>query len=168
MLQLENEIKSNKNMPVLIDDNDENTFNVFFGPQENAENGIYVWDVFAKKKVDLEMTVNFFIAKSDYVQAVLDPDFYVKQITKITENRVVLVGNKLSEKMSKKEEIEKIKKEELAKFLKECRPSEYLARTLYPILGPALAIVERERPEDPMAFLATYLLQNKGKRVFFE
>jgi len=41
--------------------------------------------------------------------------------------------------------------------LKTCSPQDYLKATLYPFLNPALEKINRERPEDPVEFLAMYL-----------
>ena len=36
---------------------------------------------------------------------------------------------------------------------------EYLSEKLFPVLSRALKAVERERPDDPVKFVATYLLK---------
>jgi len=46
-------------------------------------------------------------------------------------------------------------------FLKSCSPSDYLKKTLFPHLIPGLNAIEKERPNDPLAFLALHLLEHK-------
>mmetsp|Transcript_8608 Transcript_8608/g.4685 ORF Transcript_8608/g.4685 Transcript_8608/m.4685 type:complete len:104 (+) Transcript_8608:762-1073(+) len=38
---------------------------------------------------------------------------------------------------------------------------EYLQSTIIPVLYPALEVIDIERPEDPVAFLAIYLLNHR-------
>ncbi len=42
----------------------------------------------------------------------------------------------------------------------ESNDSEYLRKTILPLLHPALKLVDLERPIDPISFIALYCLKN--------
>ena len=73
---------------------------------------------------------------------------------------------------SRNEEMERIEKgipeeqNEVAKksdweLLEESSDSDYLRKTILPLLMPALQLVDIERPVDPISFIALYCLKNK-------
>ncbi len=45
--------------------------------------------------------------------------------------------------------------------LKSCTPQEYLCRTIYPTLIPALQMLDTMRPSDPVEFLAMCMLRDE-------
>jgi hypothetical protein len=44
-------------------------------------------------------------------------------------------------------------------------PEDYLSRAIFPVLLPALEVLDIERPDDPISFLALYCLKNKHRVV---
>lgn len=48
--------------------------------------------------------------------------------------------------------------------IKTCSPQEYLQRTVFPILNSALTLIERERPPDPIEYLALYLYRDASSQ----
>lgn len=64
------------------------------------------------------------------------------------------------EKLDRIEEAKEKSKEDLKN--KEITPnSEYLKKTVLPLLGLALEQVDFYRPEDPLNFIAIYMIKNK-------
>lgn len=48
-------------------------------------------------------------------------------------------------------------------LLQESTDSEYLRKTVLPLLIPALKLVDVERPIDPISFISVYCLKNKDR-----
>lgn len=47
--------------------------------------------------------------------------------------------------------------------LENCLPQDYLKRTIFPVLAPALHLLDKTRPADPVTFLATYLYRSASE-----
>lgn len=145
---------------LFLDASDSNTFHVIFDSLIDQKNAV-IWDVCHKKRVFIGQSISVFVGQTDKVQSIFDSDFYVKQATKIWEERVELSAvlcAKEVEEQEKKALDEKLAKRE---YLKKCAPSEYLKELLFPKLLPALTMIDRERPDDPLAFLSMFLLEKK-------
>ena len=103
---------------------------------------------------------NLFTCTFDFMGALLDPDLLGRSVTKWVEewpSEKEAIAQKLAD--AKKTEEEQ-RHETRKRKLKECRPSEYLRQTIFPSLATGLLQLERDRPEDPLAFLAIHLLQS--------
>ena len=146
----------------LVDSSDLNTHHIFFDDNIKADEAyiIDIWDVSTKQRVKFSDAQNLYICQADFIQAVTDPDFFIKQVNKCLEERSKRVERVLSEGFKLAEEKQK-EADEQKEFLKSCPPSEYLKETVFPHLTPALSILDKERPSDPLSFLAIYLLENK-------
>lgn len=55
------------------------------------------------------------------------------------------------------------KPEQQKKQLQSLPTKQYIDQTVAPILLQGLQVLARERPADPIAFLASYLLKNKAR-----
>jgi hypothetical protein len=101
------------------------------------------------------------VCSVDLGQAIIDADFFIKQITKCQDEKVKLLEAKTTEEARIANEKRAEESASQKEFLMSCSPSEYLAKTVFPHLMPALNAIDKERPNDPLAFLALHLLQNK-------
>ena len=101
----------------------------------------------------------------DIIDAILDPDYFLKAIEECLKNRFQLTeGAKQQKMLQEQDEREKMAnkiKEELH-HLKNCDKVEYLQKTVYPALYAGFMMLDKERPEDPLSALALFLLENKN------
>jgi len=58
---------------------------------------------------------------------------------------------------------EQIKSKNLRSDLQSLPTRQYLDQTVAPVLLQGLQTLAKERPPDPISFLASYLLKNKGR-----
>lgn len=149
----------NRSKLFLVDFVDYNTLEIFFDDQiqtDDAKSNVDLRDIIEGAKISCVDALDKFLVKVDPIKAIQDQDYFMKAIEKCENQR--------------KEEIEKIEKalhgvvdEEVDEYadLKDSNDSNYLRKTVFPLLYPALQILEMERPNDPLSFQALYLLKHK-------
>jgi hypothetical protein len=123
--------------------------------QANSAHCVDVRDVVSGEAIPLEAARDLFVHRVDFFQAIMDPDYFIKALSTCELNmskRLVdlkCVKSDLQERMD-------------PKILKELPPTEYLNRTIIPALLPAVEACQRDRPKDPIAFIAFYMLRHKN------
>merc|ERR1711904_741198 len=123
--------------------------------QANSAHCVDVRDVVSGEAIPLEAARDLFVHRVDFFQAIMDPDYFIKALSTCELNmskRLVdlkCVKSDLQERMD-------------PKILKELPPTEYLNRTIIPALLPAVEACQRDRPKDPISFIAFYMLRHKN------
>lgn len=139
----------------LLDHTDYNTLEIFFDDEINCDEHatqVDLRDIVEGDKIGSKDSLDKFLVKVDPIKAVQDQDYFFRAIEKCEKTR-----------QDEIEMIEKVingkKDEELDEhlLLKESPDSEYLRKTVFPLLYPALQVLEMERPNDPLSFIALYL-----------
>lgn len=140
---------------LVIDKEDYNVHHIFFDDEINDNNDccVDVWDITDKKRVPVLECHDKFLCEVDTIEAILNPDYFINAFNKCVKHREEdfkatnngFNNNKLT-----------------YDFLKNCKPSDYLENTVFPLLLPAFEIIEQQRPSDPLNFLAVYLMENKN------
>ena len=94
----------------------------------------------------------------DILDVIKDPDYFLKAIDACEKLR-----NEEIERIEKgiPDEVAEIQKKSDWELLEESNDPDYLRKTILPLLIPALQLVDIERPEDPISFIAYYCLKNK-------
>lgn len=147
----------------IIDPSDLKTHHIIFdtAPKNGLGSFNCIWDIISKKALDTNSVNNLSVCSADLIQAVIDSDYFIKQVAKCQEEKVKSNDTKIAEEAhminERKKEEDNVERE----FLKSCSPSEYLKRTVFPHLIPGLSAIDKERPNDPLAFLALHLLEHK-------
>lgn len=141
---------------LLVDKLDPNVHHIFFDDNINKDEDccVDVWDLSTKERIPIEESYDTFLHEVDTLAALSDPDYFINAF-----NRCV---SKREEHLRVHSGVEPFKHEE-QKNLQTCSPNEYIERTVLPLLKPALKILDKEQPEDPLSFLAVYLVENKDK-----
>jgi hypothetical protein len=95
-----------------------------------------------------------YMHRVDFYQACLDPDYFTKAL-KTCET-------KFSQTILQSRQVagEKVAQAEKPEALQSLPPKEYLYRTVIPALLPALEACQRDRPADPIEFIAFYMLRH--------
>ena len=140
---------------LLVDKTDVNVHHIFFDDNINKDENccVDVWDVRNKKRIPIEESYDKFMYEVDTLEAISDPDYFIKAFDKCIANR------KADTSHLQRKGLKTIEKD----YLQTCPPSEYLASTVMPLLKTAFEILDKEEPEDPINFLAVYLMENKEK-----
>jgi len=89
----------------------------------------------------------------DPYRAITEVDYFLKEIAGLEKQR--------TEEIKKAKEAPVAKAAELTREeLKALPPKDYLYKTVIPALLPALQVITRDRPPDPVTWLALYLLRH--------
>jgi len=98
-----------------------------------------------------------YMHRVDFYQACLDGDYFVKAL-KTCETKM---STKILD--SRRVADDKAAEGERPEVLKSLPPKEYLYRTVIPALLPALEACQRDRPADPIEFIAFYMLRHTNQ-----
>lgn len=99
----------------------------------------------------------------DLTAVILDPDLLAKATAEWIEewpNTQDALRRAIAEHQVQREIL---REQNARKELLEARPSEYLRKVIFPDLASGLLQIERERPQNPLAFLAAHLLKKAQK-----
>lgn len=131
---------------------------VFFDGHIMKDNAycVDVRDVVNGDPVKYTDAENAYMHRVDFYQACLDPEYYIKALKtceatmtkKILDSRKALEDKAAAKGITSKD------------VLKSLDPKEYLYRTVTPALLPALEACQRDRPENPIEFIAFYMLRH--------
>ena len=145
---------------LLIDPYDTETLQIFFDTDtDEFPEKIDIVDVVTKKKLDREYCLNKFLVNVEPYRAILDINYFNNKIEECINNRkselLKMQGKEtpvipLNENLNFEEEIKRVP------------GSNYLQMTVLPLLHNALTMCDMIRPQDPISFIANFMLMNKG------
>lgn len=158
---LQNNRKSDAGKLLVIDQAEYNTQHIFFDDKisEDEKCIVDVKDLIEGTSVPIKKSINKYLYKVDIIDVLKDPDYFTKAIElceKARMEEIEKIEKGLTEDVSMSEQIKKSDFE----ILQELPDEEYLRRTILPLLHPALKLVDLERPNDPIGFIAMYCLKN--------
>jgi len=113
-----------------------------------------VRDVVNGEQLPYSEAEDVFMHRVDFYQACLDTDYFIKAL----KNCEVNMSKKILE--SRRVADEKAAVSGKPEVLATLPPKEYLYRTVIPALLPALEACQRDRPADPIEFIAFYMLRH--------
>lgn len=151
---------------LFVDEADYQTQHIFFDDNANEEEKciVDVRDLVSGEPLPYKKFINMYVVKVESHRAILEPDYFIKLIEAAVAKRdedirKVEVGIEDEEDYGavwrKKEEVET----EWQKMQK-LPDGEYLMRTVLPVLYEGIRVLDLERPNVPIEFLAMYLLKN--------
>ena len=145
---------------MLIDPYDIDTLQIFFDTdlKENPDK-ITIYDVINKTKIDKDYALNRFLVNIEPYRAIVDSNYFNNKIEECINNR--------KNEILKLEGKEEVKIEEEEGFDPQSEMSKlpndiYLQSTVLPLLHNALTMVEKLRPDDPIGYIAHFMLTNKN------
>ena len=147
---------------LLIDPYDIDTLQIFFDTDlhKNPEK-IDVIDVVTKKKIPLENCLNKYVVNVEPYRAIIDINYFnhkIEECVNIRKEEINIMQGKQSVQPVEDENLNLNIQQELKKM-----PGDlYLKMTVLPLLHNALNMCEIVRPSDPIAFIANFMLINKG------
>jgi len=118
-----------------------------------------VCDVVNGDRLSFEQAEDVYMHRVDFYQACLDDSYYIKAL-KACETKM---SQKILESRCMAEAKAAEKSEKLTNTLKSLPSKEYLYRTVIPALLPALEACQRDRPADPIEFIAFYMLRHPNQ-----
>jgi hypothetical protein len=131
---------------------------IFFDGGMQYENPycVDVRDVVSGNPIPSKEAEGVFTHRVDFFQAVNDPEYFVKALEacELEMSKGIIESRKVP-----------VEEEPVSKGLdlKDLRAKEYLYRTVIPALLPALQACQRDRPAEPIEYIAFYMLRH-GKQ----
>ena len=144
---------------LLIDPYDIDTLQIFFdtGLKEDPDK-INIINIITKEKIDREYALNRFLVNVEPYRAIVDSNFFNNKIEECINNRKAEIL-----KMQGKEEVILTEEEgfDPQNEMNKLPYDIYLESTVLPLLHNALTMCEKLRPDDPIGYIAHFMLCNK-------
>jgi hypothetical protein len=144
---------------MLIDPYDYDTQQIFFDCDLHKDpNTIEVIDIANKQKLDFNYCLNKFLVNVDPKKAITDPNYFIGRIELCELNRI----NEIKSIGVKEIPLHPLSSDfNLEKEIKKIPSDKYIEMTIFPLLNTALVLVDQIRPNDPISFIANFMLKNK-------
>ena len=151
---------------MLVDENDYSVQHIFFDDNIDLEFSkiVDVRDVVTGEPLSFKKCINKYLYRVDPYRAIVESDYFYKSILVCEEARseeIYRIENGISDE---KEEAQEVIVSEWEK-LQGSPTDEYLSRVIMPVLLPALQVLDIERPNNPVSFLAHYVLKHQDRVV---
>jgi len=148
---------------VLIDDAETKVQHIIFDGHIHAQDAhcVDVRNVVNGEPIPYEDAKDIYAHRVNLWSAITDEQYFVKQLA---ASELKMSMRTVARKKAKQQSEEAMGPAELAALLKDKEavpPKEYLYRTVIPALMPALEVCQRDRPEDPISFIAFYMLRHQ-------
>ncbi|KRW98922.1 hypothetical protein PPERSA_09447 [Pseudocohnilembus persalinus] len=155
---------SDKSKLLIVDPSDYYTQHIFFDDNitDDHESCADVREVLNGNIITQKDALGKYTVKVDLIDVLKEPDFFMKQIDaceKIRQQEIENIEKGINQEFEQEQSIKKSDFE----ILQEQTDSEYLKKTVIPLLHPALKLVDIERPVDPISFIALYCLKNQHR-----
>lgn len=147
---------------LLIDQNDFSIQNIFFDDMavEGDTCNVDVRDLATGEKIKEKKFRNKYLVRANIHDAILDDQWFIKQI-EICERARDIEIEKLHEGILSSEDEEDVQSVNEFESLKNLPNQEYLIKTVAPLLYQGMNLIASQRPQNPIEFLALYMLQNQ-------
>jgi hypothetical protein len=124
-----------------------------------------VVDVVTGTPLPLKKSLNKYLVKVEPHRAVMEPDYFIKLIEMAEAKRTQEIERIESGGLDSDEEAAQKKKSISQEWekLQHAGNEEYLMRTILPVLYQGMKVVDLERPEAPLEYLALYLLKHQDQ-----
>jgi hypothetical protein len=148
---------------LLVDDAETKVQHIFFDGhvQGNDAHCVDVRNVVNGEQIPLEEAKDIYCHRVNLWSAITDEQYFVKQVA---ASELKMSQRIVARKKAKQTLEEAMGPAELLALLKDkdkVPPKEYLYRTVIPALLPALEVAQRDRPEDPISYIAFYMLRHQ-------
>merc|ERR1719420_480344 len=148
---------------VLVDDAETKVQHIFFDGHIRGDDAycVDVRNVVTGEPMAYEDAKDVYLQRVNLWSAITDEQYFVKQVA---ASELKMSMRIVARKKAKQQSEEEMGPAELLALLKDKEkvpPKEYLYRTVIPALLPALEVCQRDRPEDPISFIAFYMLRHQ-------
>lgn len=145
---------------LLIDPYDTETLQIFFDTDLHKNpDKVDIIDVVTGKRLDFSYTINKFLVNVEPYKAIVDSNYFNHKIEECINNRKSEILKMQGKELPIIPVDENLNVEEEMKRL----PGDiYLQMTVLPLLQNAMNMCEILRPQDPISFIANFMLVNKN------
>lgn len=165
----ENDYDSRFGKLLMIDQADYNTQHIFF--DDNADEGeqciVDVRDLITGEQLPREQFLDMYVVKVQPHRAIVEGDYFIKAIEVAESKRdeeIRKVEAGIADVYAPVVHTDKNAPTETEwEKLQTLADGDYLMKTVLPVLYQGMRVVEMERPNAPLEYLALYLLKNQGQ-----
>ncbi|CAJ1371640.1 unnamed protein product [Effrenium voratum] len=146
---------------LLLDRAETKVQHIFFDGNIDKEdlNCVDVRDAVTGEGVPLAECAGIYVHRVDFFQAITDSEYFIKATEACELKRSMkIVEDRRAEGVAKALSGQELK--QAAAEAQAMAPKEWLYRNVIPALLPALEACQRDRPEDPIEFIAFYMLRH--------
>lgn len=154
-----NEKSSDHAKLLLVDQGDYNTHQIFF---DDVDTAIDVRDAITGKRIPDSEAENKYFFRVHPQKVILDGDYFTNQIKiaeELREKEIEAVEKALDVKGEPPKGLTTADWEALQKASNE----EYLLKTVLPVLYQGMKVIDQQRPNMPLEYLALYLLKHQDQ-----
>ena len=152
----------------LIDESDFGTQHIFFDDTINTQsNEVDIRNLITGEPIAYQSAIDKYIVRVETHKAILENDYFVKKIEECEMRRTKEITN-IESGLAAQMELPVVEEEDDWKKLKQLSASEYLNKTVLPVVYQGLREIDIERPQDPFRVFALFLLRNQGMVKFPE
>jgi hypothetical protein len=151
---------------LMVDQADYATQHIFFDDNANEEAKciVDVRDLISGDPIPYRKFINMYVFKVEPIRAVLEPDYFVKLIEQAVMTRDEEIQREETGIVDEQDYGEgwrqKEKSETEWEKLQKMSDGDYLMKTVLPVLYEGMQVLDLERPNVPIEYLAMYLLKN--------
>lgn len=158
-----NNYTSSSGKPLYVDPSDYSTLQVFFESKLGEEESqiVDVRDVVKGEEIPYKKSINKFLWRVDPYKAVAETNYFYHALQVCEEARNEEIRKLEAGETSQEEVVEETQSE--WELLQSASTQDYLSRVIIPVLLPALQVVDIQRPQDPVSFMAHYILKHQDR-----
>lgn len=162
-----NDLKRDYAKLLMIDQADYNTHHIFFDDNADEEDDciVDVRDVVTSERLAYQKFMDLYVVKVHPHRAILEPEYFIKMIEQVEENRseeIARMEEGIDEEVKTSTAVDDSENTEWEK-LQKMNNSDYLMKTVLPVLYQGMRVTDLERPAAPLEYLALYLLKHQDK-----
>ena len=121
-------------------------------------------DVVSGQPLTYSKFINKYVVKVEPHRAMMEPDYFIKAIEHAEAKRSEEIEKVESGALDAEEEVRRQENQfEEWERLQRLPNDEYLMKTILPVLYQGMKVVDLERPEAPLEYLALYLLKHQDQ-----
>lgn len=141
-----------------VDDGETTLQHIFFDGNIRSGNtySVDIRDAVTEKPKTFQEAQDVYFHRVNTAQAIMDPEYYIKALQLCEATRLEQIKAQKCAKSPNVESAKRLTQEEL----RQLPAKDYLYETVMPGLLPALELCQRDRPKDPIQFIAFYLLRH--------
>ena len=152
---------------MMIDQADYNTQHIFFDDNADSPESciVDVRDVVTGEQLPYKKFMDMYVVKVHPHRAILESDYFVKCIEQCELRRDEEIRRMEAGIAEEEYEIVRKNKDTETEWekLQKLPDADYLMKTVLPVLYMGMRVVDLERPNAPLEYLAMYLLKNQDK-----
>lgn len=159
-----NEFSADSSKVLYVDQANYKAHHVFFDgtlTADGARSTIDVRDAVTGEPLDYDSVIDHDVFRINFVRAITEPTYFIDALPQLERNFKGRITRWREEALRKQLEMGARPERDPYEDEAEISAKAYIYQNIIPALAPALEICTRDRPPDPLEFIAFYMLRHK-------